>query len=421
MSPRIPWLLFYVFSNMIAGYLMLDSGILVGDVAGISLYSTSALIVALVLVISSYILILGPLFNFTAKIKIPKIHFLNEDVLTADKIGKLLLILQIIYFVFNFMYGVNIAGAEKSEDNIPFSLIWVFIPIDMLVVIYYGFYRDSKYFYPNLFIWLISNFIRGWSGVFLFVIFFEFCRNYRNGTITFKKIAIWSFAIVTIYPIIVNLKWLFRATANSTIPIWELLDGLLSTVSSENYFSLILDSLTQIITRFQTTSNVVEVIRMRDLLQDEFSKGNFTPFWSEGIHGIIYEKLIYGVRSIPIGTAFTSYENFDWDFTVGAWNTNIGYVGWFFIAPYLSLVYIFYTVLLGYLSFLLVKKIGSTDLSIDMIWLCWLVYLLPPWHAAFINFIYSLLVFLTIKLVFAGNFKFRRFFPINYKREIKLP
>ena len=162
-----------------------------------------------------------------------------------------------------------------------------------------------------------------------------------------------------------------------------------------------------LIGRFQVTSMVVEVIRMSDLIQVEFTNGKFTPFWLEGLHGIIFNRLFTAEKYIPIGVAFTQYGDFGAQFDVGDWNTNIGYVGWFFIAPYLIPLYIFYTFLLGFFSFYLVKKIGISESSKDMLWLAWLVYLMPPWFAAFTGFIYTLFLFLVIKLILSRLPPFR--------------
>ena len=95
----------------------------------------------------------------------------------------------------------------------------------------------------------------------------------------------------------------------------------------------------------------------------------------------------------PHNFAFTKYGNFNFAYDIGNWNVSLGYPSWFFIAPLLGPVYILYTLMLGFISFYLLKKIGISSLSIDMLWYAWLVYLMAPWLLTFTGFIYALLVF----------------------------
>jgi len=235
----------------------------------------------------------------------------------------------------------------------------------------------------------------------LFVIFFEWCRNVRNEKMTITRAVVLAIIVLIFYPVLIRFKWIIRASAGVNLSFNTIVDGLIHAFDGVNYFSVIGDGLTHILNRLQVTSIVVEVIRLSDQLQLAFASGKFTPFWMEGLHGITFDRLFYGEKSISIGIFFTSIGDFGWQFEVGDWNTNIGYVGWFFIAPYLIPIYILYTLFLGFVSFFIVKKIGITESAEDMLWFVWLIYLMPPWPAAFVNFIYALVVFLGIKSIFS--------------------
>lgn len=402
---RRPWLWLYVVSNLVAGYIMFDTGDLVGDVVGRPVHSMAALAVALGLVVASYCLLMGPVFRFMDRLRVrPLPPSIDEDA-TGRKIGTVLMLLQSAFFLFNLSYGVNTAGAETTAPgSTPFALFWVFVPVDALVVIYYGYYRDNRLFYPNLMLWVVSNLARGWSGIFFFILFFEWCRAARAGKIRIGWVLGVGALVVLMYPLLINLKWIIRAGGQGNIGLAEVSEGFSVLFASRDYYSLIGDGLMQIVSRFQTTSNVVEVIRLSDFLQDEFAAGRFTPFWLEGLHGVIYEHLIQGRRSMPIGVAFTGYTAIpERVFELGSWNTNIGYPGWLFIAPVYVPLYLVYTLLLGYLSFFLSKKIGTSGQARDMVWLAWLVYLLPPWHAAFVGFLYAMCIFIVFKLLLSGR------------------
>jgi hypothetical protein len=398
-KPRLAWLWLYVAVNLIGAAMMLSTGELIGDPKGNPVYDAGALLVATGMVVLSYILILGPLFNFLDRIKVEPLRLGDDDDETGRRIGKLLLVLQLGYMAFNLSTGVNIAGAHNEGTNSPFAILWVFIPVDTLCLIYYGVYRENRYFLPNVAVWLVSNLLRGWGGMYLAILFFEWCRATRNGRLKLRSIVIAGTAVIVLYPVVMNLKWLFRLSA-SGVAMSDIADALLTNAEQLDYFSMIGEGVEHIVGRLQVTSLVVEVMRLSDLLQEKFAAADFMPFWHEGLHGIILDRLFVGEKSLSIGVAFTQYGTFDWDTgALGDWNTNIGYVGWFFIAPHLIPVYLLYTVFVAFLSIYLAKKIGMSELSRDMVWFGWLCYLLPPWFAVFITFIYSLFLFLAIKVL----------------------
>lgn len=399
MNPRLPWLLLYVLVNIIACAIMLHSNELIGDMLGRVLHSKSILIFATLLVVLSYILLLGPVFSFISSIRITQINFGKTETMIGGRVGTLLIVLQLSFMAFNFLTGVNIAGANSIKTDNFLSFFWIMMPVDLLFVFYYGFYRENRLFYPNVLIWLISNLMRGWAGVFLFVIFFEWCRAVRNNKITLGRATFAGIIVLIFYPLLTNIKWLFRASATMGMSFAELITGASNIFIGQDYFSLVSDGVMHIIGRLQLTSIVVEVMRITEQLQVDFASDKFSPFWKEGLHGIILDRLFSTEKALPIGVAFTQYGDFNWEFDIGNWNTNIGYVGWFFIAPYLTPLYIAYTLFLGFLSFYLVKKIGISNSSEDMLWLAWLAYLLPPWLGAFVNFVYALFIFLLIKII----------------------
>ncbi len=397
-NPTTPWLVLYIFVNLIAAAIMLNTRELIGDVAGNPLGEITGLLKATSFVILSYIILLGPVFSVFSKIKVPKIGINMEERKVGERVGLLLVFLQLGFMVFNFMEGVNIAGSNNIRSDSMFSMFWVLIPVDTLFIIYYGVYRESNYFKYNLVIWLLSNIVRGWSGVFLLIIFFEWCQAIHRGKVSLLVIFFVGAAVLALYPFLLNLKWFIRSSGVLSIDLGGLMEALIGTVQ-EGYFSVFAHGLEQIISRLQVTSMVVEVMHLSDFLQNKFVQGDFAPFWMEGLHGIAYDRLFIGSKTVPIGVAFTEYADFNWKFEVGDWNTNIGYVGWFYIAPFLSGFYVLYTLLLSSLSVILVKLIGKSPLSMNMLWYIWLVYLLPPWFGAFVGFIYALVIFLFIKII----------------------
>ena len=128
------------------------------------------------------------------------------------------------------------------------------------------------------------------------------------------------------------------------------------------------------------------------------SKRNIAPFWMEGLQGLAWGR-ITGITTPNLGQALADILA-PWLVDIN-WNTNPGYVGWFFVTPWLTPLYLIYTGLLAYVSIYLVKKISSDAMALDMVWLGWCLFLIPGWLASFVLFIESLLVFYLLQVVAA--------------------
>jgi len=394
-----PWLFGFVIINIIASLIMYGKLELIGDLAGTKINDPSTLWLSLCLISLSYILLMYPFYSSLQKIKITKIKFKKTDKVLGEKIGVVVFILQLLFFLFNSYYGVNTAGSNNTTADTPLALLWVVVPADTLFVIYYAFYRDNKFFKLNVTIWLLSNLIRGWAGIFLFIIFFEWCRLRRRGVIHLGKMILAGSVIITLYPILSIFKWIMRSAAGKDIDFSYIITESSSNLAEQDYIQLILFGLEHIIARLQLTSILVDVINLKESLQLHFRNGDFLPFWMEGLHGIFIERLFYGEKTMTVGVAFTEYASFGWVFDIGDWNINVSLPAWFFITPYLSVIYVFYIMLLCFISIFFVKLIGENEGAKDLIWLTWLVYLIPLWLGTFVAFIYALLVFLIIKYI----------------------
>jgi hypothetical protein len=397
-DPTSVWLWSYVLINIVATIWMLSSGELLGDAKGLALRNVDYLLVASIAVVLSYVIILVPVFKFCLRVKSKRLHTLVSEDELNNRLGVFLFIAQLAFFAFNLSYGVNIAGSGNIRADTPIGMIWIILPVDSLFLIYYASARDSKYWWLNLAVYLVSNILRGWLGMFLFVIFLEWCRAYRLNKIRWKGATLVGLFVIFIYPVILNLKWIFRAADSKDLSLVSAVSTLFETISDGAYSDVIIDGIGQIISRLQITSMVEEVIRFSSALQVGFDAGTFKPFWLDGIHGIMFDKIFYSQNRMSIGVAFTSIGDFGNTFDIGSWNTNTGWVGWLFVAPgWIALLFL-YTALLCVLSVYLAKKIGMGPLMRDLVWFAWLIYLLPGWLGGFVGFIYALAVFLGLKV-----------------------
>lgn len=398
-SPRMPWVLMYVFSNIVGTSIMLVTGNLIGDSTGGLVHNDVTLLWATALLVFSYIFILILVFNFVWRIRVEATQFRMSDDILGKRIGIFLFILQVGYILFNYLNGVNVAGSIEKTDS-SLSVLFVLVPADTLFFIYYGVFRRNRYFYPNLLVWMASNILRGWSGVFLFIVFFEWCRGIRDKKITLFSAVSGLLLLLLIYPALLNVKMAIRTAGDGGLSFNEILSIGAATFAEGDFFSLATDGIFSLVGRIQIASVLVEVIRLKDILQSDFMNGGFSPFWLEGLHGVVLDRMTGGT-SISIAAKFPEYANFPGDYKLGQWNTNIGYVGWFFIAPILIPLYILYTFFLASLSVFLTKKISNENSAGDMVWIAWAIYLLAPWLNVFVTFIYTLMLFYFLKMFFS--------------------
>jgi len=406
-NPRVLWLLGYLLVNIIGYFIMASTGFLIGDVDGVPVYNYNSLFFAAITTIFFYYLLMGPCFNFITKIKTRRVAFNICDNKLSDRISLFLMAAQLCFFCFNVSQGVNVAGAGNHKAQGPFSFLWVLLPVDALFLIYYSIYRNSRYFTSNFLIWLASNLYRGWAGVFLFILFFEFCRLFRERKLSFIKSMLILFFTLLLYPIINVLKWTIRGFAGGEFDFFLLLGAVTDYISLDEYLSLVSDGFNHLVGRVQTTSMLVEVMRLQPVLSKAFENSNFIPFWKEGIIGIAYDTLIYGVKGIPLNVIFPMYANLGSIDDLGNWNTNTGFASWLLIAPLWSPIYIFYVLALCFISSFLMKKLSSSSSAMDGLWFAWLMYLLPPWFGAFIGYIQALFIFYILTYILGKIPSFR--------------
>jgi len=396
--------LFLILVNLIAYIVMLNTGDLVGDVSGFPVKNVMILNVSFFVVIGTYFIFLFPLFNFFTKFKI-KVLKIKDTVTVENRLGIFILTFQLLYIFFNIGNGVNIAGSGNIRTESIFSIFWVFFPIDMLFFIYYGRYRNSKYFKVNAVVNLASFLIRGQAGILLLFAFMEISRLYREGKITIKKISLLFLIVIISYPFINIMKFSFRLYfgTDGDDSLNNYIMELFTNNQSEGYFYSLIIGVEHLFYRFQIVSIVAEISRMSEILMNQFDQNLFFPFWSEGLHGLLLDKLSGEPRRYPLGTVFTSIGNFNWKFDIGDWNVNPGIAGWMVLNPLWSGFVFMYCSLLCFISVCLSKLLGWNAALKDLIWFTWAFYLLPGWLGVFVLFIYSLLLFIFLRHLISGS------------------
>lgn len=399
---RFLWLAFYISLNILAGGIILNAGNLMGDMNGVRFDYPFVLVACVFIICFSYFIFLGPLFNLFTRVKTPIIGFGGNGQLT-NKFGNyfnfILIILQSLFLVFNLVNNTNVAGNATVTDSL-WKYFWIFVPVDVLFLISYGYFRESSFFKFSMIIFLVSTLQRGWGGAILIVLFFELYRLYSFNRLNFRRLSLVALTVVLIYPFLQFLKWSIRSGGVGD-GSWNMFVSLIDTLTWNAYFDAILVGFEHIVGRIQLVSTLYQSVIHADTLQELYEGGKVLPFWLEGLHGVVYEKLIYGERSFSLATAVLGTEMFSHsDRIVGRSVTNLSYASWFFAAPLYSGLYLLYTVFILVLSVIMINANGKTRQSLNLLWFVWLIYLMPPWFGSIISFIYGLGLLVLARVIF---------------------
>jgi hypothetical protein len=402
-NPRVAWVGFFCLVNLVCGITIYSTRELLGEASGLSLGDREVVPWITLLVIASYVIPLLLVFPLFSRIKIRQINYSRRDL--SDFVGILCLILQLAYIAFFLATGTGVAGSTNRSDS-PLSVFWVLVNEDSLFFIYYGFYRSSRMFWPNLLVSIVSNLLRGWNGIFIVILFMESCRLMRSGRLRLKHLLLGTMFLVVGYPIIWSLKWQVRAVLSTGIKasdLGALATGLAGTLGATGTLQIVGLTLLGLLARLHLVSDVIVVFQNSHELAGKIAQGLVNPFWREGLTGLTLDRL-FGTRIPDLGVALA--DRID-PFHQNNWNANPGCVSWFFIQPWAFPFFLAYTAVLCWISMYLVKKLGPRQTSLDMLWFAWCLYLIPGWIASLVLFSFVLLVFHCLHLVASLYYKWK--------------
>ncbi len=311
-----------------------------------------------------------------------------------NRIGLVILVLQLLYFAYFLISGVGVAGSAEKDQSI-LSKIWVLIPIDVVFLLYYSTYRSSKYFVLNLIINLVSNLMRGWSGVLLTVIFIESCILIRRKQVSWGKLFCCGLGITLLYPFLYYGKIFARYYGFASDATFN---DFLNTLSSFDLLNLLSDAIIQIGDRIQLISSSISTYQISNQLGELISIGLVTPFWLEGIHSLAWDRLFYESHRLNVGQAIANI--LDPNSIDINWNSNPTLIGWFFILPFFGIFNIIYASILVLLASTLIKPISKDEVTKDFFWYMILVLLIPGWYGAYILFIYGCFLYFILHILF---------------------
>ncbi len=402
-KPKFIFLLLFIISNIYSCLYFINTGHLLGEVSDFNFKSEETSIYINLLIIFFYLFFLVVIFRFFSKIHVNSL--LDNDCrikwCKAEFFwGKLLIIIQIL-FIFYFCLTNTFGANSLNRDGGIISALWVVLSPDNLFFIYYSIFRKSRYAKYNLLLAILSNILRGWSGILIFIVFIELCYRYREGKLKIRLLSKICGIMFLLYPVILAVKYGIRDSFLTNSNFWESFDRSWLYVFNNNgvlgYINGLLFGIEQFFSRIQLFSNAVVVYSLKHELANFVITNKVTSYWQEGIYGIIWNRIFDLPTSYNLGEVLANF--IDPQSIIGSWNSNPTFLSWLFIDPFQIGIYLLFTIALCFITMFLVKKITSSTLSLDMLWYMWLILIMPGWFASLILFLNTLIIFYVITFI----------------------
>ncbi|MBF4424272.1 oligosaccharide repeat unit polymerase [Vibrio anguillarum] len=385
-------LLLYVFFNTYGLFYVFLNKETFGDFV-LPLKSDYFLLLAYLSVVIPFVffnLWLFPYFQNRMRMSIPRLS-------TENKMSMFVLILQVMFIVFNLIEGVNSAGSNLTTSS-PIKYVFIMFAPDMFFLILYGFARNNKFFKYNLIVYLISNLQRGWLGGLLTVLIIEFFVFYKKYGFSRKLIFTVSSLgalVIFISPYLVALKWAVRGYFGGISSDANAEFDLIFSLANKEYLTSLGETLNYIMARFQVLSNTYLMFEYSNVIYSAADKGEFVSFYLVGLPQRLIIKL-FGFDYQMLNSFIASIFDSNYYINNSTYNTHTGWFGWVISEPYLVIQYFIYSVSLIWIVVYLSSKIGGEYIYI-VSWVMTLMLFMQGWIDAYISLLIALVAFLFVK------------------------
>ncbi|WP_274679864.1 oligosaccharide repeat unit polymerase [Vibrio aestuarianus] len=385
-------LLLYIFFNTYGLFYVFLNKETFGDFV-LPLKSDYFLLLAYLSVIIPFVffnLWLFPYFQNRMRMSTPRLS-------TENKMSMFVLILQVMFIVFNLIEGVNSAGSNLTTSS-PIKYIFIMFAPDMFFLILYGFARNNTFFKYNLIVYLISNLQRGWLGGLLTVLIIEFFVFYKKYGFSRKLIFTVSSLgalVILISPYLVALKWAVRAYFGGISSDTNAEFDLIFSLGNKEYLTSLGETLNYIIARFQVLSNTYLMFEYSNVIYSAADKGEFVSFYLVGLPQMLIIKL-FGFDYQMLNSFIASIFDSNYYINSSTYNTHTGWFGWVISEPYLVIQYFIYSVSLIWFVVYFSSKIGGEYIYI-VTWVMTLMLFMQGWIHAYISLLIALVAFLFVK------------------------
>lgn len=321
-------------------------------------------------------------FYFSNKNKNKNINLIN------NKGAIYLLVLQILFLLYNLLFGVNIAGVSAKSSNEILNLFFIFIPADLLYIIFSPYIVSNKMFRLNTFLFIISNTLRGWMGGILIAFFVVLCRKetIRISIKNFLSYSIILLLVILLMPYLTQIKWAIRSDGD----IFE----VVNIVNDAGYMKLLEDSFQYVFNRFQHNYHVALLWENYSQLNFQYERGGILPYWQEGILQNIVTSILGLDRPPMLGNemAHILFSSKD------SWSANPGLSGWLIVVQEKFIFFIMYIFLVLFIGFYTAVKYFDNRMVLTL-GIFSIIYLFHGWIGMYVSMITYLLIISFIRRV----------------------
>lgn len=316
-----------------------------------------------------------------------KFKNIESDYLSS-KYGYSLAILQILFFLYNYIYGTNVAGSTTVATNQILNVFFVLVPADILFFLLGVQLKSNKLFYLNAIIYLFSSVSRGWmGGVFILLILF-LCRK-EGLVVSLKSLLRYLFLIfllILILPYLLQFKWVFRTNGS-------IIDAL-DVVEEQGYLKLLFESIEYTFSRFQHNYHVALYLQNNDILNMKYNNNEILPYWAEGV----FQAIVLNLCDIRLPSLGNSIATLFFSSQDGAWNANPGLSGWFVVLNEKFIFFFFYIFILLCFGFYFSIKFFNKKMLMTL-GVFSILYLFHGWIGIYVTMITYLIFFAFVRKV----------------------
>lgn len=390
------FLTIYLFFNVVCGFYFIYDGNLGGDFQGEYSTEPTLMIIAIILVLVIFYFTLSLLFPFFEKIKVREFLYCRSKLL--DYFVFVLLLLS-IHAAINLNVGISGLKLDEPDGSSKFYffLISIFQPVNFtLIYLFYRVvpFRVNKLLLLNVFLYVIYVIVSAQTVNILtlfalFIVYLQLKKVRVSGKILFTLTALG----LAIYPIIRFLKYAIVSSGRQNVALASTFENNISDGATEMYFDFFFKS----IERFQMVANIQFIMERWEALSYAYNNavsGGYSflsSYWFiDAILRRVFGENVFATGVAPQDFMATAINGQD------TWSSHISFLGYIpFFGFYSILVYAL-MIMFVFLSIVLSRKLMSSRYFLTLTWLMCLFLVCHGWFIPFINYIQSILVFISV-------------------------
>lgn len=294
--------------------------------------------------------------------------------LPSKLLGIVVFLLQLNGLLVLLLLDFGRVGGTSASSSV-FALFVSYLSPDAVFLAYYGHARSKKVPYVNLLLFLVSNVMRGWGGVWTMLIFIEF--YYVVQRFSGKKLIVVSTIMLTLslalLPVIIQVRDAVRGTESVEKP----------TFSS---------SVEKMFDRLQQFTAVALIAQEAPVIERAIAQGKILPVYAD--NQIFARFGLAPPNAITLQKVLSvRYLVFNEDVPVGSsadelgWFVHTGIAGWLFVISWSFIpVYILFVGSLILLPYWIAGKFIGARSTLPILHILSVLYVFHGWFSVHIGF-----------------------------------